>query len=164
MERRHLLTVPAALVAALTLASGCASGDDASKSPDRSTSSASPDGAREAVTAYVTALNSRSVDRLIDVGGVKDEKWSRQEAARILTERGGRGWQIKDIQIRHDMGPDTGSARLRAEDKAGKALRDTFTVTREQGAWHLVVFTHQPGESGKEPAATDRPRSSPAGH
>ncbi|MFJ7344080.1 hypothetical protein ACIQU3_27805 [Streptomyces sp. NPDC101110] len=116
-------------------------------------------GAREAVVAYVDALNSRSVAGLIDVGGVKDEKWSRQEAERILADRGGRGWKIKNVQVEQDMGPDTGSARLTAEDKTGKAMRDTFTVTRKDGTWHLVVFTQQPAEPGKDPASTDKPSS-----
>lgn len=160
MERRHLLAVPAAL-AALAFASGCSSGDDEAKSSNPSTpsASASSDGAREAVVAYVNALNSRSADRLIEVGGVKDEKWSRNEAEQILADKGGRGWKIKDVQVEHDMGPDTGSARLMAEDNAGKPMRDTFTVTREKGAWHLVVFTQQPAESGKESASTDKPSS-----
>ncbi|KUL25462.1 hypothetical protein [Streptomyces regalis] len=96
---------------------------------------------------------------LIEVGGVKDEQWSRDEAEQILADRGGRGWKIKDVQVEHDMGPDTGSARLMAEDKAGKAMRDTFTVTREKGTWHLVVFTQQPAESGKESASADKPSS-----
>ncbi|MEV8428295.1 hypothetical protein [Streptomyces chartreusis] len=109
--------------------------------------------------AYVNALNSRSADGLIEVGGVKDEKWSRNEAEQILADKGGRGWKIKDVQVEHDMGPDTGSARLMAEDNAGKPMRDTFTVTREKGAWHLAVFTQQPAESGKESASTDKPSS-----
>ncbi|MFE4577415.1 hypothetical protein, partial [Streptomyces chartreusis] len=134
--------MPAAL-AALAFASGCSSGDDEAKSSNPSTpsASASSDGAREAVVAYVNALNSRSADGLIEVGGVKNEKWSRREAEQILADKGGRGWKIKDVQVEHDMGPDTGSARLMAEDNAGKAMRDTFTVTREKGTWHLVVFT-----------------------
>ncbi|MFC8247175.1 hypothetical protein [Streptomyces chartreusis] len=152
--------MPAAL-AALAFAAGCSSGDNEAKSSSPSTpsASASSDGAREAVVAYVNALNSRSASGLIEVGGVKDEKWSRQEADQILADKGGRGWQIKDVQVEHDMGPDTGSARLMAEDKAGKAMRDTFTVTREEGTWHLVVFTQQPAESGKESASTDKPSS-----
>ena len=103
------------------------------------------------------ALNSRSTTGLIKVGGVQDEQWSRHEAAQILADRGGRGWTIKDVQINHDMGPDTGSARLVAEDRTGHPLRDTFTVTREKGNWHLVVFTHQPPEPGKSAATTDKP-------
>jgi hypothetical protein len=160
VERRHLLAVPAVL-AALAFASGCSSGDDEAKSSNPSTpsASASSDGARDAVVAYVNALNTRSADGLIEVGGVKDEKWSRQEAEQILADKGGRGWKIKDVQVEHDMGPDTGSARLMAEDTAGKAMRDTFTVTREKGTWHVVVFTQQPEESGKESASTDKPSS-----
>lgn len=160
MERRRLLAVPAAL-AALAFASGCSFGDDEAKSSSPSTpsASASSDGAREAVVAYVDALNSRSASGLIEVGGVKDEKWSRQEAEQILTDRGGRGWKIKDVQVEHDMGPDTGSARLMAEDKTGKALQDTFTVMREKGTWHLAVFTQQPAESGKDSASTAKPSS-----
>lgn len=158
MERRHLLAAPAAL-AVLAFAVGCSSADDEGKSssPSPPSASATSDGAREAVVAYVNALNSRNTAGLIEVGGVKDEKWSRHEAGQILRERGGRGWKIKDVQIEHDMGPDTGSARLMAEDKAGEPLQDTFTVTREKGTWHLVVFTQQPAESGKESAATDKP-------
>ncbi|MFE7277483.1 hypothetical protein [Streptomyces sp. NPDC057623] len=155
MERRHLLAVPAAL-AALAFAAGCSSGDDEAKSSSPS-ASASSDGARDAVVAYVDALNSRSAAGLIAVGGVKDEKWSRQEAEQILADKGGRGWKIKDMQVEHDMGPDTGSARLTAEDKAGKAMQDTFTVMREKGTWHLAVFTQQPAESGKDSASTAKP-------
>ena len=154
MKRRRLLAVPAVLVAA----SGCSSSDD-KVAPASPSSSASADGARNAVETYVNALNSRSVTDLIAVGGVKDAKWSRQEAAQILADRGGRGWKIKGVQIEHDNGPDTGSARLVAEDKAGKPLQDTFTVTRQKGTWHLVVFTNQPTEPGKEPASTDKPGS-----
>ncbi|MGW2722702.1 hypothetical protein [Streptomyces sp. NPDC001492] len=151
MERRRLLAV----LAALAVASGCSSPADKA-TPSRPSSSASADGAREAVEAYVTALNSRSATALMAVGGVTDAKWSRQEATQILADRGGRGWKIKDVQIEHDMGPDTGSARLVAEDKAGKPLQDTFTVTRQKGTWHVVVFTHQPTGPGKEPASTDQ--------
>ena len=158
MQRRRLLAVAAALV----VASGCSSQDDEappSVSAPSSSASESSDGVREAVEAYVRALNSRSATELISVGGVEDQEWSRQEAERILADRGGRGWKIKDVRIQHDMGPDVGSARLLAEDRAGESLRDTFTVTREKGAWHLTVFTGQPAEPGKESAATDEPRS-----
>ncbi|MGA5437803.1 hypothetical protein ACPCIZ_33355 [Streptomyces cellulosae] len=158
MQRRRLLAVAAALV----VASGCSPQDDEappSVSAPSSSASESSDGAREAVEAYVRALNSRSATELISAGGVEDQEWSRQEAERILADRGGRGWKIKDVRIQHDMGPDVGSARLLAEDRAGESLRDTFTVTREKGAWHLTVFTGQPAEPGKESAATDEPRS-----
>lgn len=154
VERRRLLAVPAVL-AALAVATGCSTHDDKAESSH----SASSDGARDAVEAYVDALNSRSATGLIKVGGVKDEAWSRQEAAQILADRGGREWKIKDVQIDRDMGPNTGSARLVAEGKAGKSLRDTFTVTREKGVWHLAVFTHQPNGKGKESSSTDKPAS-----
>ncbi|MGW3120719.1 hypothetical protein ACWDBW_26825 [Streptomyces sp. NPDC001107] len=154
MESRRLLAV----LATLALASGCSS-PHGKAAPSSPSSTASADGAREAVEAYVTALNSRSVTDLIAVGGVKDAQWSRQEATQILADRGGRGWKIKDVQIEHDMGPDTGSARLVAEDKAGKPLQGTFTVTRQKGTWHLVFFTRQPSKPGKEPATTDKPAS-----
>jgi len=139
------------VLAALVVASGCSSPDDKAAP----SGSASVDGAREAVVSYVNALNSRSATDLIGVGGVKNEEWSRREAGQILADRGGRGWKIKDVQIQHDMGPDTGSARLVAEGKAGEPLKDTFTVTRQNGTWPVVVFTHQPTEPGKEPASTD---------
>ncbi|MER5380858.1 hypothetical protein ABT040_11320 [Streptomyces sp. NPDC002688] len=105
------------------------------------------------------ALNSRSVTGLIQVGGVKGEGWSRKEAARILAERGGKEWKVKDVRIDYDMGPDTGSAELLAEGKAGGSLRDTFTATREKGVWHLAFFTHQPGGGSKESSSTDKPGS-----
>jgi hypothetical protein len=146
------LTVAAALV----VASGCSSEGDETPS---SSASDSYDGAREAVEAYVRALNSRSVTGLISVGGVEDAEWSRQEAERILADRGGRGWKVKDVRIQHDMGPEVGSARLLAEDKTGEPLRDTFTVTQERGTWHLTVFSGRPAEPGKESSATDEPRS-----
>ncbi|GAB2778576.1 hypothetical protein GCM10027073_08950 [Streptomyces chlorus] len=151
-----------AVAAALVVASGCSSQGDEDPpavSAPSSPVSTSSEGARETVEAYVQALNSRSAAGLISVGGVKDEKWSRQEAEQILADRGGQGWKVKDVQIQHDMGPDVGSARLLAEDKAGKPLQDTFTVTREKGTWHLVVFTNQPVAPGKESSSTDKPHS-----
>ncbi|WP_406375365.1 hypothetical protein OG788_37070 [Streptomyces sp. NBC_00647] len=154
MDRRRLLAVSAALVV-LAVGTGCSTQDDNGE-PSRSASSG---GARHAVEAYVDALNSRSVTGLIHVGGVDNEGWSRKEAARILTERGGKKWKIKDVRIDYDMGPDTGSARLLAEGKAGGSLRDTFTVTREKGVWHLAFFTHQPGGRSKESSSTDKPSS-----
>ncbi|MFJ9121527.1 hypothetical protein ACIRJO_39110 [Streptomyces sp. NPDC102394] len=150
------------MTAALVAASGCSSQDDEatpSHPTSASSSSASSDGARKAVEAYVGALNSRSATDLIAIGGVEDEKWSRQEAAQILADRGGRGWKVKDVRIEHDMGPDTGSARLAAEDRAGKPMRDTLTVMRHKDTWHLAVFTDQPTEPGREPASTDKPGS-----
>ncbi|MCP9991204.1 hypothetical protein LUX09_12975 [Streptomyces albogriseolus] len=136
------------MAAALVVASGCSSQDDETP-PAAVPAPSSSDGAREAVEAYVRALNSRSVTGLISVGGVEDAEWSRQEAERILADRGGRGWKVKDVRIRHDMGPDVGSARLLAEDETGEPLGDTFTVTREKGTWHLTVFSGQPGRAGQ---------------
>ncbi|MGW3813277.1 hypothetical protein [Streptomyces sp. NPDC005046] len=142
--------------AVLAFGTGCSTQDDQAE-PSRS---ASPGGARHAVEAYVDALNSRSATGLIEVGGVKDEGWSRKEAARILADRGGKDWKIKDVRIDYDMGPDTGSARLLAEGKAGGSLRDTFTVTREKGMWHLAFLTHQPpGTKGKQSSSTNEPSS-----
>ncbi|MFF1710862.1 hypothetical protein [Streptomyces sp. NPDC058268] len=57
------------------------------------------------------------------------------------------------------MGPDTGSARLTAKDNAGKPMRDTFTVMQEENRWHLVLFTHQPTPTDKQPASTGKPSS-----
>ncbi|MFF4041497.1 hypothetical protein [Streptomyces sp. NPDC001816] len=53
-----------------------------------------------------------------------------------------------------------GSAHLSATDKAGKPMNDTFTVTRDKGTWHLVVFTGQPTAPGKTPASTATPTAS----
>ena len=150
MERRRLLAV----LAAAAVATGCSSQDD--KAEPAASASSSADGAHQAVEAYVDALNSRSATGLIEVGGVKDESWSRKEAAQILADRGGREWKIRDVQIDHDMGPNIGSARLLAEGKAGEPLRDTFTVTWDKGTWHLAVFTHQP-TANKPSSSTDRP-------
>ncbi|MGW7300885.1 hypothetical protein [Streptomyces sp. NPDC054829] len=150
MKRRHLLAL-LATVSATAVVVGCSPQNE----QPSAAGSGSTDGPRQAVEAYVDALNSRNATALIAAGGVEDKAWSRQEAARMLAERGGRGWKIKDLRIEQDMGPDTGSARLLAEDAKGTPLKDTFTVTREGGdAWHLVVFTGQPDTPGKQPAST----------
>ncbi|WP_336113235.1 hypothetical protein [Streptomyces sp. PTD9-10] len=149
---RRLTAVAALLLLALP---GCSSDHD------RSEPAASPaDGVRRAVTDYVSALNARSTTGLIRISGVKDEPWSRREAAKILADKGGRGWRISGLEIDHDMGPDTGSARLSATDRAGKPMHDTFTVTRDEGTWHLVVLTGQPAAPGRTPASTATPAAS----
>ncbi|MEU6090575.1 hypothetical protein ABZ865_27960 [Streptomyces sp. NPDC047085] len=140
---------------ALLALSGCSS-DKVGATP-----TASPtDGARQAVTDYISALNARSTTGLVRIAGVKDEPWSRREAAKILADKGGRGWKISNLEINHDMGPNTGSAHLSATDKVGKPMTDTFTVTRDNGIWHLAVFTGQPTQPGKTPASTGTPTAS----
>ncbi|MFG2119400.1 hypothetical protein [Streptomyces sp. NPDC048710] len=151
MNRRRIAVAALALLAL----AGCSSNKDEAKP------AASPtDGARQAVNDYISALNARSTTGLIRIGGVKDEPWSRREASKILADKGGRGWKISNLEIDHDMGPNTGSAHLTATDKAGKPMTDTFTVTRDKGTWHLVVFTGQPTAPGKTPASTATPTAS----
>jgi hypothetical protein len=148
-------------VAALALfaLSGCSS--QRAAEADAEPAASRDDGVRQAVDGYLTALDARSATGLIRIGGVEDEAWSRREAAKILAAKGGRGWRITDLDVEHDMGPDTGSARLAATDEAGRPMTDTFTVTRDKGTWHLVVFSGQPHPAGKTPASTERPTSSP---
>ncbi|MFF4549919.1 hypothetical protein ACFY1J_37775 [Streptomyces sp. NPDC001406] len=151
MERRRLLAAMAALPTVFALPA-CSSGNSDTARPPSSGRSSS-NGAREAVEAYVDALNKRSAAALIAIGGVPDGQWSRREAAQILADKGGRGWTIKNVRIEYDISPDVGSARIEATDKGGKTMRDTLTVMREKGDWHLVVFE-------RAPTATDKPTSS----
>ncbi|MFI9492056.1 hypothetical protein ACIG8K_10850 [Streptomyces halstedii] len=97
--------------------------------------------ARQAVVEYVSALNSRSASRLIRVGGVKDEPWSQQEASKILATKGGRGWKISSLKIDQGKDPDTSSAHLLANGNSGVLLKDTLTVTRDKGTWHVDLFS-----------------------
>ncbi|GAA2730821.1 hypothetical protein [Streptomyces nogalater] len=150
MDRRRVVVAALALVAL----SGCSS------HTDKARPTASPtDGARQAVSDYLSALNRRSATDLIRVGGVKDEPRSRREAARILAAKGGRGWKISSLEIGYDFGPTTGTARLTAVDKSGKPMKDKFTVSREKGTWQVVVFAGQPNPPGKTPASTALPGS-----
>ncbi|MEU5594571.1 hypothetical protein [Streptomyces sp. NPDC020298] len=151
MNRRCIAVAALALLAL----SGCSSDKDKAEP-----TASQADGARRVVDDYITALNARSATNLIRVGGVKDAPWSRQEAAKILAAKGGRGWKISNLEIDHDMGPSTGSAHLAAKDEAGKLMNDTFTVIRDKGTWHLVVFSGQPTPPGKSPASTATPAAS----
>ncbi|MEU6071683.1 MULTISPECIES: hypothetical protein [Streptomyces] len=155
MERRRLLAAVAVLPT-LSVLPACTSGDSDTSRPPSSGRSSS-DGARRAVEAYVDALNKRSADALIAVGGVPDEQWSRHEAAQILDGKGGRGWTIKNVRIEYDISPDVGSARLEATDRGGTTMRDTFTVMREKGDWHLVVFAGAPAATDKPTSSTEKP-------
>ncbi|MCF3136087.1 hypothetical protein [Streptomyces olivochromogenes] len=147
VERRRLLAA-VAVVPVLALVPACSSGHS---------DTARPGEARQAVDAYVDALNRRSADDLMTVGGVPDAAWSRREAARILADKGGRGWTVKNVRIEYDFGPDVGSARVEATDKSGRAVRDRFTVLREKGDWHLVVFEDAPAPTNKPSSSIDRP-------
>lgn len=97
--------------------------------------------ARQAVVEYVSALNSRSASRLIRVGGVKDEPWSQQEASKILATKGGRGWKISSLKVDQGKDSDTSSAHLLAKGNSGVLLKDTLTVTRDKGTWHVDLFS-----------------------
>ena len=143
MNRRHLVSV----ALAATLLSACDSGGAADSKED----------ARNAVESYVKALNDRDADQLIEVGGVPDDSRARREARRILADKGGRGLSITGVRIDLDMGPDAGSAKLSAEERSGKSVHDSFSVVREDGAWHLAVFTDRPAPSGKSTSSTEQP-------
>lgn len=166
MNRRSVAVVVAVAALASPLLAGCSSGKD------EGGPAASPTGgARRAVADYLSALNARSTNGVIEIGGVKDEPWSRREASKILADKGGRGWKIRRLEIDFDMGPDTGSAHLSATDKAGRPMNETFTVIRDRGTWHLVVFTEQPAPPGRTPASTAVPTTAgrtedlaPTGH
>ncbi|MFJ9818322.1 hypothetical protein ACIRU3_24245 [Streptomyces sp. NPDC101151] len=149
---RHRIAVVAL---ALLCASGCSSGGE----PPRPSGPAATGGARQAVGAYVDALNARSTAGLIRAGGVPEAPWSRREAARIIAGKGGRDWWIRDLRIEYDLGPDVGSAHLVARDAGGESLRETFTVLRAGGAWHVSVFDDQPVPGGKSAASTRAPDS-----
>ncbi|MBL1083212.1 hypothetical protein JK359_14645 [Streptomyces actinomycinicus] len=155
MNPRHMAVAALALLAL----SGCAV-EQGSEEAGPKPHSSPADGARRAVDAYLSALNTRSATGLIRTGGVQDAPWSRREAAKILADKGGRGWRVSSLEIDRDMGPDTGSARLSAEDEAGRFMKDTFTVTRDNGRWHLVLFTGQPGRPDRTPASTAAPTTS----
>ncbi|MBJ3806028.1 hypothetical protein [Streptomyces flavofungini] len=49
-----------------------------------------------------------------------------------------------------------GSAKLEAREKSGKGLRDVFSVVREKGDWHLVIFDDRPSSPGKSRSSTDQ--------
>lgn len=147
MGRRHMVAV----ALAVGLLSSCGTDEETDRPGD------SPSGARSAVESYVKALNARDTSGLIEAGGVPDDSRSRREARRILADKGGRGLSIVDVRIDFDMGPDVGSAKLTAQEKSGKDVRDVFSVQRDKGAWHLAIFTDRPMEPGKSPASTDEP-------
>ncbi|WP_409057464.1 hypothetical protein [Streptomyces sp. SYP-A7185] len=109
----------------------------------------------------MTALNTRDADRLIDVGGVPDDARARDEARRILADKGGRGLSVKKIDIDLDMGPDVGSVKLTAQEKSGKNTRETFSVVKRNGTWHLTLFTDRPTSPDK-PSSSTRPTRTPS--
>ncbi|WP_128379215.1 hypothetical protein [Streptomyces cavernae] len=140
MQRRWLL---GAVVAMTITATGCGSDEPAT---------ADDNGARQAVESYVDALNSRDATGLMRIGGVPEDQRAKEEAQRILAKKGGRDLRIVDLNVDYDFGPDVGSAKLVAEAKAGEDLRETVTVTREGGAWHVAIFADRP--SDKSSSAT----------
>ncbi|WP_146610442.1 MULTISPECIES: hypothetical protein [unclassified Streptomyces] len=143
---RRQLTITALAAILLT---ACGSGGDSDSA------AAAKKGARAAVESYVDALNSRDADHLIRVGGVPDDARARHEATRILADKGGRGLSITEIRIDLDMGPDAGSAKLTAQTNSGRTTRDTFSVVKTHGTWHLVVFADRPVPSDKSTSSTE---------
>ncbi|MFD9880575.1 hypothetical protein ACFWZT_03790 [Streptomyces alboflavus] len=145
MDRRTFVVV--------ALAVGLVSGCGAEAAEEEGRSGDSERGARGAVETYVRALNARDADALMKVGGVPDDARARREARRIIADKGGRELSIVDVRVEIDMGPDVGSARLRAREGAGKGagneVRDVFTVVRREGEWYVVVFIDRPSPPGK---------------
>ncbi|MEU3958775.1 hypothetical protein AB0F42_02885 [Streptomyces buecherae] len=154
MRRRRLVSV----VVAVGLAAGCGSDEG----PDRSEAAHGVEangvrGARNAVQAYVRALNSRDIAGLIKVGGVPDDFRARREARRIMAEKGDRGLSIVDTRIEITMGPDVGSVELVVRERSGREARDTRTVVREKSRWKVVVFVDRPSSPDKPSSSTVRP-------
>lgn len=136
MHRRHLVV---ASLAAAVLLSGCSSETPEDRERD----------ARHAVESYVNALNSRDEGKLITVGGVPDDSRARREARDILAAKGGQELSITSVKINFDMGDSAGSAKLIAKSNSGKTVRDSFSVVKEDGKWHLSIFADRSAPSGK---------------
>ncbi|WP_327353743.1 hypothetical protein [Streptomyces sp. NBC_01304] len=145
MKRRRVLAV----VLAVAFAAGCGSGKGGE---DRS---GPPDGARSSVEAYVKALNARDVEALLAVGGTPDEAWSRKQAGRVLSGKGGRGLTVEDVSLTYDrMGIFLADAKLVAKDKDGGAVRENLELAHE-GKWTVILFEH-PADPGKPTSGTSR--------
>ncbi|NBE56697.1 hypothetical protein [Streptomyces boluensis] len=92
------------------------------------------------------ALNERDAAALIEAGGVPSDRRARREAQEIIEERGGKGLRVQEVRVEHDFGPDVGSAKLHARTREGGDVRETLTVTRESGEWHVSIFRNRPGD------------------
>ncbi|WP_217197342.1 hypothetical protein [Streptomyces buecherae] len=154
MRRRRLVSV----VVAVGLAVGCGSDEGPDRSEDaRGVEASGVRGARNAVEAYVRALNSRDIAGLIEVGGVPDDFRARREARRIMAEKGDRGLSIVEARVEITMGPNVGSVELAVRDRSGRDARDTLTVVREKSRWNVVVFLDRPSSPDKPTSSTVRP-------
>ncbi|MFE7621427.1 hypothetical protein [Streptomyces sp. NPDC057496] len=144
MNRRYF--VGFTLAALLGLA-GCGNGDSEPKAS----------GDRETVEAYITALNERDTEALLELDGATGPTAER-DAEKIVEEKGGRGLKIEDIRIDYDFGPDAGSAKIIAKDSKGADYRESLTITRDDGKWYLTVLpAPTQGQEGKKTAGTNKP-------
>ncbi|MDG4856603.1 hypothetical protein P8605_00185 [Streptomyces sp. T-3] len=143
MKRRRVL----AAMLAVVFAAGC---DNSKDGEDRSDP---PKGARSSVEAYVKALNAHGIEALLAVGGAPDKEWSRKQAGRVLSDKGGRGLTVEDVSLRYDrMGIFLADAKLVAKDEDGMTVREELQLAHEE-KWKVILF-EWPADPGKPTAGT----------
>ncbi|WP_435283252.1 hypothetical protein [Streptomyces koelreuteriae] len=144
------MTLPksALYVAALAgafLLSGCSDDDPSATSRTE----------QEAARAYISALNNRDVDGLVELGP-SGHDGLQEEARSIITADGGRGLRIKSVTVSHDVSPDEASTHVSGTDRRGKSFSTDIQMSREGDTW-VVVLGHASGfdRDGKSPASTE---------
>ncbi|MFI1177445.1 hypothetical protein [Streptomyces melanogenes] len=109
---------------------------------------------REAVNAYVAALNSKDTAALQRLAPSGND--ASAEATSLIKANGGRDLKITSVDIQHEFGPDTATADVAASAKDGKGYHDRITLGRSDGKWSVAIGQNPKGAT-KESSSTERP-------
>ncbi|MER5485041.1 hypothetical protein ABT024_17705 [Streptomyces sp. NPDC002812] len=100
-----------------------------------------PTSERAAADAYIAALNSKNTQALRALAPLGND--AEADAADRIARLGGRGLRLQTVDIQHDFGPDTASARL--------------ILTRIKGGRWCIALGHNPKATTKTPSSTEKP-------
>ncbi|MCM1969008.1 MULTISPECIES: hypothetical protein [unclassified Streptomyces] len=79
------------------------------------------------------------------------------DAADRIARLGGRGLRLQTVDIQHDFGPDTASARLTTVATDGSAAEERLVLTRIKGGRWCIALGHNPKATTKTPSSTEKP-------
>ncbi|MER5763840.1 hypothetical protein [Streptomyces sp. NPDC002082] len=139
---RAPLTVTGAALALTLVLTGC-------------TSDPAPTSERAAADAYIAALNSKNTQALRALAPPGND--AEADAADRIARLGGRGLRLQTVDIQHDFGPDTASARLTTVTADGSVAEHRLVLTRTKGGRWCIALGHNPKATTKTRSSTEKP-------
>ncbi|MCX5410150.1 hypothetical protein OHA37_40710 (plasmid) [Streptomyces sp. NBC_00335] len=93
---------------------------------------------KQTAEKYIAALNARDPQGLIDLDQQTPGKTGvKEHADKLITESGGRGIKISDINVIKEFEPTLASVTITGTDGTGKPFDTVILMNKKDGDWFI---------------------------